>query len=87
MNYTECGVVKFLRSQEADELAPYLCLTDYALFGALGIGLKRTMTLAEGGVRCDFRFKKGAEACSGWPPPWLDSQQEEERKPSGGCTP
>jgi hypothetical protein len=71
-DYVECGIVKFLHSQGADELTPYLCLTDYALFGALGIELKRTMTLTEGGERCDFRFKKG-ESPGGWPPPWLET--------------
>jgi hypothetical protein len=73
-DYTECGSVKYLHNQEADELAPYLCLLDYALFGALGIRLERTMTLAEGCEKCDFRFKKG-ESPSGWPPPWLDAQE------------
>jgi hypothetical protein len=63
---------KFLHSQGADELAPYPCLLDYALFGALGIELRRTQTLAEGGERCDFRFKKGGEAPAGWPPLWLE---------------
>jgi hypothetical protein len=72
MDYLECGIVKFLHSQGADELAPYLCLTDYALLGALGIGFKRTMTLAEGCERCDFRFKRGDTTPSGWPPPWLE---------------
>jgi hypothetical protein len=74
-DYVECGIVKFLHSQGASELTPYLCLTDYALFGALGIELERTMTLAEGGEKCDFRFKKG-ESPSGWPPPWLHAQEE-----------
>jgi hypothetical protein len=74
-DYVECGIVKFLRSQRADELTPYLCLTDYALFGALGIELKRTMTLAEGCDKCDFRFRKG-ESPSGWPPPWLNTHEE-----------
>jgi hypothetical protein len=73
-DYVECGIVKFLYSQGADELTPYLCLTDYALFGALGIELKRTMTLAKGCQKCDFRFKKG-ESPSGWPPPWLGTQE------------
>jgi hypothetical protein len=73
-DYVECGIVKFLHSQGADELTPYLCLTDYALFGALGIELKRTMTLAEGCEKCDFRLKKG-ESHSGWPPPWLNIQE------------
>ena len=61
MDYTECGIVKFLHSQGADEFTPYLCLTDYALFGALGIELKRTMTLAEGCEKCDFRLKTGGD--------------------------
>jgi len=73
-DYVECGIVEFLHSQGADELTPYLCLTDYALFGALGIELKRTMTLAEGCQKCDFRFRKG-ESPSGWPPPWLGTQE------------
>jgi hypothetical protein len=34
----------------------------------LGWGLRRTMTLAEGGERCDFRFKKGGETCVPIPP-------------------
>ena len=68
VDYLECGIVKFLRSQGAEELAPYLCLTDYALFGALGIELTRTQTLANGDKRCDFRFKWGGEMPGGWPP-------------------
>jgi hypothetical protein len=72
MDYLECGIVKFLRSQGAAELAPYLCLTDYALFGALGIGLTRTQTLANGDERCDFRLNWGGEMARGWPPPWLE---------------
>jgi hypothetical protein len=73
-DYVECGIVKFLHTQGADELTPYLCLTDYALFGALGIELKRTTTLAEGDEKCDFRFKRG-ESPSGWPPPWLNARE------------
>jgi hypothetical protein len=74
-DYIGCGIVKFLHSQGADELTPYLCLTDYALFGAMGIELQRTMTLAEGDEKCDFRFRNG-ESSSGWPPPWLNTQEE-----------
>jgi hypothetical protein len=73
VDYLECGIVKFLRSQGADKSAPHLCLTDYALFGALGIGLPRTQTLANGDGMCDFRFKWGGDMCSGWLPPWLES--------------
>lgn len=74
-DYLECGIVKFLHNQGADELAPYLCLTDYALFGSLGIELERTMTLAEGCEKCDFRFKWGGEMPSGWLPPWLKTEE------------
>lgn len=74
-DYLECGIVKFLHSQGADELAPYLCRVDYATFRALGIGFKRTMTLAEGCEKCDFRFKKGIETPGGWPPPWLETKE------------
>lgn len=74
VDYLECGIVKFLRSQGADELAPCLCLTDYALFGALGIELKRTMTLANGDERCNFRFRWCGETPGGWPPPMLGTQ-------------
>jgi hypothetical protein len=72
VDYLQCGIVKFLRSQGADELAPFICLTDYALFGALGIELARTQTLAEGCEKCDFRFKWGGKMPSAWPPPRLE---------------
>lgn len=62
VDYLECGIVKFLHSQGADELAPHLCQLDYALFGALGIELMRTQTLANGDEKCDFRFKWGPKA-------------------------
>jgi hypothetical protein len=73
-DYLECGIVEFLHSQGADALAPYLCLTDYAVFGAMGIELKRTKTLANGDAKCDFRFRKGASP-GGWPPQWLGKEE------------
>jgi hypothetical protein len=60
-------------TEEPGHLAPYLCLTDYALFGALGIELARTQTLAHGDGECDFRFTWDGEMPSGWPPPCLES--------------
>ncbi len=59
VDYQECGSCKFLARQGAPELAPYLCPADIIYSKALGWGLKRTTTLAEGGPCCDFRFKKG----------------------------
>jgi hypothetical protein len=59
IDYTECGLEKFMRSQEASELTPYLCALDFIVYGAMDAGLRRTMTVAEGAHCCDFRFKRG----------------------------
>jgi hypothetical protein len=56
VNYTECGIVKYLKEQGAPELAPYLCWLDYPMSAAMRIGLIRTETLAQGGEKCNFRF-------------------------------
>ena len=59
VDYIECASCKFLAKQGAPELAPYLCPVDILYSEALGWGLTRTMTLAEGADKCDFRFKRG----------------------------
>lgn len=59
LDYTECGVVKYLRRQGAPELVPYLCWLDYPIFAASRVKLVRTETLAQGCQRCDFRFSRG----------------------------
>ena len=59
IDYTECASCKFLSAQNALELAPYVCAVDKAASEMMGWGLSRTMTLAEGREKCDFRFKKG----------------------------
>ena len=61
VDYTECASVKFLEAEGAPELAPYLCLIDILYSERFDWGLRRTTTLAEGGARCDFRFKRGGE--------------------------
>lgn len=61
IDYTECANCKFLRAENAFELAPYVCATDQPISKLVGWGLTRTMTLAEGFPKCDFRFKKGGE--------------------------
>lgn len=60
IDYRECAALKFLRAEGAAELAPYICPVDVAYSTALGWGLKRTMTLADGAERCDFRFRPGS---------------------------
>ncbi|MCT4596047.1 MAG: L-2-amino-thiazoline-4-carboxylic acid hydrolase [Anaeromicrobium sp.] len=72
IDYTECGIEKFIHSQGADELIPYLCNLDYVLFGKLGIELIRTKTLAWGCDCCDFRIKKNGTPSSAWPPQFLE---------------
>jgi len=71
-NYTECGNYKFLKEQNAVELTPYICLCDYALYRALGIGFKRTRTIGMNANHCDFRLKKNYETPRGWPPERLE---------------
>jgi hypothetical protein len=61
IDYTECAVVKFFRAQGAHEFTRYVCLFDYPHSELSGTGLVRTMTLAEGAEKCDFRFRLGAE--------------------------
>lgn len=52
----ECGVLKFFGAQGAKEFTPYVCLFDYVQSRLAGTGLVRTMTLAQGAEKCDFRF-------------------------------
>jgi hypothetical protein len=71
-DYTECGGLKFLKSQNAEEIAPYCCLCDYATYRAINLGFKRSSNLALGANVCDFRFCKNYTTPSGWPPNELD---------------
>ena len=59
VDYTECGIVKYLSREDAAELAPYLCWIDYPMCAAMHVKLVRTETLAQGGQRCDFRISRG----------------------------
>jgi hypothetical protein len=56
-----CGNYSFAKAHGAEEFAPYVCMSDIALSDALGWGLIRTQTIADGCESCDFRFKKGSE--------------------------
>jgi hypothetical protein len=69
---TECGNVKYLHAQEADELTPYLCDLDYVNIKAMGYGLQRTKTLAWGCDRCDFRYSKHGVTSAPWPPEFVE---------------
>ena len=60
VNYLACGNLRFARKHGGEAFAPYICMSDIALSDAMGWGLIRTQTLADGCQYCDFRFKKGA---------------------------
>jgi len=69
LDMTECGLVKFWNAQGLEEFTPYLCLTDYAFWRAIGIEATRTQTIANGASRCDFKYiRKGSNGQPGWPP-------------------
>lgn len=72
IDMVECGIVTFLRRQGAEELGPYLCDLDYVMFGAMGIGLRRTKTLAWGCDLCDFRFSRDGVVPASWPPSFVE---------------
>ena len=60
INYLRCGNHKFAVDHGGKDFAPYICMSDIALSDAMGWGLTRTQTLADGCEYCDFRFKDGA---------------------------
>ena len=66
IDYTECGLVKYCRSQGVPELAPYICPTDFDRSRAYGTGLQRSRTIARGDGICDFRYKKGRPVTQDW---------------------
>lgn len=71
INYTECGILKYFKSQGAEDFTPYLCLLDFPQSIALGSGLERTSTLARGGSCCDFRYKSGRDVQMDWAPDFV----------------
>jgi hypothetical protein len=61
VDYVRCGNLELAKELGAEEFAPYVCMSDIALSDALGWGLIRTQTLADGCSHCDFRFKRDAQ--------------------------
>ncbi len=74
MDYTECGICKFYRAQNAAELTPYLCLLDFPMSRAADAGLARKLTLANGDAKCDFRYQRGRETATLLPPDFQGSK-------------
>jgi len=73
-DFIECGTQKFYHEKGADEFLPFFCFFDFATNKASDWGLLRTMTLAEGFEKCDFRYKRGRKTEQEWPPPFLEEQ-------------
>lgn len=57
-DYHECGICKLCRDEGCPELAKYLCRLDFVMADIMGMKLERTMTIAEGHSKCDFRYLK-----------------------------
>jgi hypothetical protein len=70
-DFFECSTQKLYHAQGADEFLPFYCYLDFVTYRTAGWGFTRTMTLAEGHQRCDFRFKAGGTTEKGWPPPFV----------------
>ncbi|MFW9795377.1 MAG: L-2-amino-thiazoline-4-carboxylic acid hydrolase [Candidatus Thorarchaeota archaeon] len=71
-DFLECGFMKLARDNDCEKIVPYACLCDFARMRGLGVGFRRTQTLAMGHPRCDFRFLKDYKTQRGWPPESLD---------------
>lgn len=65
-DYTECGAVKYFKSQGVADVAPYFCLNDFLASRAQGTGLARQHTIAQGDALCDFRYKQGRAVTQDW---------------------
>ncbi len=62
INYTRCAIFQLAQDAGAADFAPFICQADVVGSDMFGWGLKRTETLAQGGRRCDFRFRKGQQS-------------------------
>jgi hypothetical protein len=72
IDYTECGICKYFKAQNAAELTPYMCLLDAPVSRAMNTGLVRTQTLARGDARCDFCYKSGRTVQVEWDPGFVN---------------
>jgi len=68
IDYSECGVFKFYKSQGAEHFMPIICISDFAKAQTYGYGLKRTQTIGNGAPLCDFRYIKNGSTPRAWPP-------------------
>jgi hypothetical protein len=69
-DFLECGAQKLYHTHDADEYLPFTCFLDFVTYRTAGWGFARASTLAEGGARCDFRFRRGGSTDRRWPAKW-----------------
>jgi len=70
-DFRECATQKLYHSQGTDEFLSFHCFLDFAESRVDGLGLSRTMTLAEGHAECEHRFRKRRRLGPEWPLPFL----------------
>ena len=61
VDYIECANCKLLQTENAFEIAKFVCATDKPISELMGWGLYRSTTIADGSPICMFRFKKGGK--------------------------
>jgi len=71
VNYIECAVYKFFKTQDAERFVPYICIYDFVMARAAGYGFNRTQTIWNGAPYCDFRYSKNGTTIRAWPPETL----------------
>jgi hypothetical protein len=54
----ECGICKLYKKHQYEKFASILCEFDEMTSALAGLKLVRTGTIANGAMKCDFRFKK-----------------------------
>lgn len=54
----ECGICKLFHKKGAQKYSPILCEVDKITSGLAGLDLIRANTIANGGEKCDFRWKR-----------------------------
>ncbi len=68
VDYSECGVHEFYKSQGFEHLMLIVYIADFAMAREYGYGLTRTQTIGNGAPLCDFRYIKDGTISRAWPP-------------------
>jgi hypothetical protein len=61
IDFLECAIVEFYEAQGAAELAPYLCLFDFAMSKTCGLRLRRTMRMLSSVKSATSDMEKGGK--------------------------